>query len=57
MKTPEYREGPESLERFESLARAILQAPKPKIKPAGSVEDLVALWEAYEQRRAERVAA
>jgi hypothetical protein len=33
MKTPEYREGPEALERFESLARAILQAPKPKVKP------------------------
>jgi hypothetical protein len=33
MKTPEYREGPEALERFESLAQAILQAPEPKIKP------------------------
>jgi len=33
MKQPEYREGPEATERFESLARAILQAPKPKIKP------------------------
>jgi hypothetical protein len=30
---PEYREGPEATERFESLARAILQAQKPKIKP------------------------
>jgi hypothetical protein len=33
MKQPEYREGPEATERFEALARAILQAPKPKIKP------------------------
>jgi hypothetical protein len=33
MKEPEYREGPEATERFESLARAILQAPKPKLKP------------------------
>jgi hypothetical protein len=33
MKTPEYREGPEALENFKSLATAILQAsPKKKKK-------------------------
>jgi hypothetical protein len=32
MKKLEYTEGPEALENFEQLARAILQAPKPKIK-------------------------
>jgi hypothetical protein len=41
MKTPEYREGPEALENFKSLATAILQAsPKKKkkqaVKPASS---------------------
>ena len=33
MKTPEYTEGPEAAENLEQFARAILQAPKPKIKP------------------------
>jgi len=33
MKQAEYREGPKARENFERLARAILQAPKPKIKP------------------------
>jgi hypothetical protein len=32
MKTPEYREGPEALESFKTLATAILQAPSPKQK-------------------------
>jgi hypothetical protein len=32
MKQPEYTEGPEALENFEQFARAILQAPKPKLK-------------------------
>jgi hypothetical protein len=32
MKTPEYREGPEALEEFKSLATAILQAPPKKKK-------------------------
>jgi hypothetical protein len=40
MKTPEYREGPEALESFKTLATAILQAPpkkkKKQAKPASS---------------------
>ena len=32
MKEREYIEGPEALENFEQFARAILQAPKPKLK-------------------------
>jgi len=32
MKQPEYREGPEALENFKSLATAILQAPPKKKK-------------------------
>ena len=32
MKQPEYREGPEALESFKSLATAILQAPDKKKK-------------------------
>jgi hypothetical protein len=32
MKTPEYREGPEALDRFKQLATAILQAPAKKKK-------------------------
>ena len=32
MKTAEYREGPEALENFKSLAMAILQAPPKKQK-------------------------
>jgi hypothetical protein len=32
MKTPEYREGPEALESFKTLATAILQAPPKKKK-------------------------
>ncbi|MGB6386171.1 MAG: hypothetical protein WBD25_18015 [Terriglobales bacterium] len=32
MKQREYIEGPEAFANFEQFARAILQAPKPKIK-------------------------
>jgi hypothetical protein len=32
MKQPEYIEGPEAFANFKQFARAILQAPKPKIK-------------------------
>jgi len=34
MKQPEYIEGPEALDRFKSLATAILQAPRKKKKQA-----------------------
>jgi hypothetical protein len=41
MKTPEYREGPEALASFKTLATAILQAPtkkqKKRIKKSASV--------------------
>jgi hypothetical protein len=37
MKEPEYIEGSEALENFERFGRAILQAPKPKIKAKKAV--------------------
>ena len=43
MKQREYTEGPEALANFEQFARAILQAPKPKIKATAARGAVIAI--------------
>jgi hypothetical protein len=51
MKQLEYTEGPEARENFERLARAILQAPKPKIKPIEAAAEGCYFAQAQEERQ------